>query len=191
MEKILFVYTLIKKQKQNNQKPSRLLNIGLSVGFIVLILVFTGRDIIGFMLVEKVNGKDIVGILGLTYGILNLLFSYKYVDEFAVVGNERQVNDIIVDTQKQYEFNILPLIKYNTATKNNEIKEVPKEITHDKSTFSDVLPTDLEEETPTSVLEEQLNVIEQNPELFEDVPENALTIEDKKKELKSFLEQLL
>lgn len=188
MEKLLFIHILNTKQKENNKKPSKVLNISFSILFILLILIFTGPETLGFLKAEKINGIDIIGILGVTYGILNLIYSLNLEEE---KQQKQNINTEEKTPIKKYEYTILPKIYYKTGNELPINKPEVKENTIEKKPLIDESETIIQSETPVEALEEQLKAIEQDTVIYEDVPTDALTVDDRKKGLENFLEQIL
>lgn len=195
MQKFLFIHFLNSKQKENNQPCSNVLNMGLSVGLILIALLFAGRQMLGFLSAEPINGRDLLGSLLFIYGALNLIYSYSIREELnsneTIIVTEKNSSEVIFIKKTKKELNILPMVSYMNK---NLFKEIKNEQFPD-STISGKNESSLKvqplnsikvaddktaiQETPDEILLAQFYDIEQNENLYlEDVQidENALPI---------------
>lgn len=190
MEKILIIYQLIVKQKLNGQKANKGLNIGISLGLIVLVLILLGKDIIGFVLGASINGKDIVGVFGFVYGAANLFYSINLDYN---LKETKEVNIRIEEPIKEKkrgnsELKIIEMIHYaeKEKTENGDrektslvLRDEKKEeikIEKEKGIEAEEKEEVLKgEDTPDEVLRQQLEELEQTLHLGEEIDENGLS----------------
>lgn len=221
MQKILFIYFLNTKQKENNQTPSKVLNVALSIMIILIALIFSGKQMIGFLSAEPINGKDILGSLLLIYGTLNLIHSYAidyevHSAKLKVFALGEKSFEAIVVKKSNKELNILQMVSYAELEllKKEDQKHNTKTIKEKKEIListpalkkrEEIEPNPIEV-TPDEILLEQLRDMEENFYLYEEsvqIDENALpppsldnepfaaTKLSKEEKLTSFLTDLL
>lgn len=195
MQKFLFVHFLNSKQKENNQPCSNVLNMGLSAGLILIALLFAGRQMLGFLSAEPINGKDILGSLLFIYGALNFIYSYSIREELnsneTIIITEKNSSEAIPIKKTNKELNILPMVSYMDK---NQFKEIKNEQFPD-STISGKNESSLKvqsinsiqeaddktaiQETPDEILLAQFYDLEQNDYIYSEevqIDENALPI---------------
>jgi len=195
MQKFLFIHFLNVRQKENNQPCSNALNMGLSVGLILIALLFAGRQMLGFLSAEPINGRDILGSLLFIYGALNLIYSYSIREELnsneTIIITEKNSSEVIFIKKTNKELNILPMVSYMDK---NQFKEIKNEQFPD-STISVKNKSSLKvqpinsireaegkttiPETPDEILLAQFYDLEQNEHLYLEevqIDENALPL---------------
>lgn len=195
MQKFLFIHFLNYRQKENNQPCSNALNIGLSVALILIALLFTGKQMLGFLLAEPINGKAILGSLLFIYGTLNLIYSYMIRDELTsnktiIITADKNSSEVIFIKKTNKELNILPMVSYaknqfekikpehfldSTISSSNEAPLKTQPINSIKESDDKILIP----ETPDEILLAQLYDLEQNEYIYSDevqIDENALPI---------------
>jgi len=221
MQNFLFIHFLNSRQKENNQSCSTTLNIGLSVALIFIALLFTGKQMLGFLSAEPINGKDILGLLLFIYGVLNLIYSYMIRDELnsnkIIITADKNSSEVIFIKKTNKELNILPMISYA----KNQFEKIKTEqfsdstISSKKESSLKVQPIDSKKEledkilipeTPDEILLAQLYDLEQNEYIYSEevqIDENALPISSsdnepiiknkrsKEEKLQDFLSEIL
>ena len=221
MQKFLFIHFLNTKQKENHQTPSKSLNITLSVIIMLIALIFTGKQMLGFLIAKPINGIDLLEVLLLIYGTLNLIYSYTFdyevpPEKIKVMAMREKNSEIVLAKKSNKELNILPMIKYDNydVSKKENPLQAPNLTTEQKEKIL-IPPTVIEKEeinnnpievTPDEILLEQLYDMEQNFHIYEEceqIDENALplsssdnepirnTKKNKEEKLTNFLTDLL
>lgn len=196
MQKFLFIHFLNYRQKENNQPCSNSLNIGLSVAFIFMALLFTGKQMLGFLLAEPINAKALLGLLLFIYGVLNLVYSYLIreelnSDKIVIIITDKNNSKVIPEKKTNKELNILRMVSYEN---NNPFKEIKGDrfsastISNTNESSLKVEPIGSEKEsddkilipeTPDEILLAQLYDLEQNEYIYSEevqIDENALPI---------------
>lgn len=170
--------------------------MGLSAGLILIALLFAGRQMLGFLSAEPINGKDILGSLLLMYALLNLIYSWMIRNELnsnetVLITNNNSGSEIISIKKTNKELNILPMVSY---IDKNQFKEIKNEQFPD-STLSGKNESSLKvqpinsikeaedktaiQETPDEILLAQFYDLEQNENLYLEevqIDENALPL---------------
>ncbi len=178
MEKILLIYIIIEKQKLNGQKPSKGLNILISVGFMAVVVLLLGRQMMGFILGADINGKDIIGILSFTYGASNLIYSmtvdYKEgtsqafgsatAEEIEKTGGKEKNSDLNIITMINYgenekrEIEIRDRKKLRQEKPGTLIKKEQEDQTIKEKAAEEIITAPSPQETPLNSLKEQSEI---------------------------------
>lgn len=210
MQKFLFIHFLNSKQKENNQPCSNALNMGLSVGLILIALLYAGKQMLGFLSAEPINGRDILGSLLFIYGALNLIYSYSIREELnlneTIIITEKNSSEVIVIKKTNKELNILPMVSYENKNPFEEIKNESSQKVQPLNSIKEADDKTAIQETPDEILLAQFYDLEQNENLYLEevqIDENALPLSSsdnepiiknnrsKEEKLKDFLTEIL
>lgn len=210
MQKFLFIHFLNFKQKENNQPCSNVLNMGLSVGLILIALLFAGRQMLGFLSAEPINGRDILGSLLFIYGALNLIYSYSIREELTsnetIIITEKNSSEVISIKKTNKELNILPMVSYENKNPFEEIKNESSLKVQPIKSIKEAEDKTAIQETPDEILLAQFYDLQQNENLYLEevqIDENALPLSSsdnepiiknnrsKEEKLKDFLTEIL
>lgn len=196
MQKFLFIHFLNSRQKENNQPCSNFLNVGLSVAFIFIALLCTGKQMLGFLLAEPINAKALLGSLLFMYGVLNLIYSYMIRDELnsdkiVIKIADKNNTKVISEKKTNKELNILRMVSYENKNQFNKIREDQFSAstissTNESSLKVEPIGTEKESdnkilitETPDEILLAQFYDLEHNDYIYSEevqIDENALPI---------------